>query len=490
MKLSDEYLKEQFAQIEKSKADKMEEYNKFVLYNGKSKKILTDAIKKEFKRPETIEELCSRIVPINIMQKIINKLSCVYNESPIRFTPDSDYDEELLEKYEDSLMINIRMREANRHFNIYKKTLVEIYIDKLGIPRLRALPAYSYWAFSSDPVSPEIPDCIVKAIKSNADKQKERYVVWTDEEHIITDGSGNKIQEDLMRLQNPMGVNPYGKMPFGYIVDSSMSTEPIQDDDLYNVSVCIPLLLSDLNFAIKYQAWSLIYTIDMGGGDIPTSPNTVVHMDSNNGQKKPEIGMVKPSIDIDATLRNIEAILSFLLSSKGLKTDLISGTLKASDPASGISKIIDNASLHETRKDQQTYFYNLEHQIWDVLKNNCVPYWKETNQLNKDIPNDFTEKFQVNINFKEPKTTLTEKEQIEISKLRIDNNFSTLKRELFTLYPDYTDEEVDSLIEEIQAEKADNKSSLLDEMYKQKMSDNQNKDENETGKEINESNGE
>ena len=48
-----------------------DDFIRYLMYNGKLKGIIEQAIRKEFKKPETIDRLIHRIIPINFVQKII-----------------------------------------------------------------------------------------------------------------------------------------------------------------------------------------------------------------------------------------------------------------------------------------------------------------------------------------------------------------------------------------------------------------------------------
>ena len=53
---------------------------------------------------------------------------------------------------------------------------------------------------------------------------------------------------------------------------------------------------------------------------------------------------------------------------------------------------------------------------------------------------------------------------IKTSKDKIDNGFSTTKRELYTLYPDYSEDEIDQLLIEIEQEEEKKREKLISGM--------------------------
>lgn len=464
--LTKEYIKSKLEIInsDESKKQKVEEYEKFLVYNGKIKGLLERAIKKEFKKPETLQELFNRLLPLNIARKIIDRLSKVYEAAPVREPVDkSEFDKEILENLEDMLDINRIGKLANRDFKLFKKVLIEIYIDDFGFPRLRTLPAHTYYPFSDSLVNPTIPSTIFKVIQQNTDPRKSIYQVWSDDTFVVVDGTGEIRREYMLALNNPDGINPYETLPFIYIVDSQIDIEPIQDDDLVAVSLVVPIILTDVAFAIKFQAWSLIYTIGYDS-DLPSGPNSVIHLPYGPDNQKPEIGHLKTDVNIDGVLKYVESIVSMLLSSKGLRSNAISTNLTPENAASGVAKMIDSAELIEERKEQYSLFYRFEHEMWTKLSKILLPYWNETGKLNKSFNNLFSDVFDVSIQFQEPKVMESDREKIEIAKMRMEAGLSTKLMELKNIYPDKTEPELLAMEEEIEANSQRNRISISEEI--------------------------
>lgn len=447
------------------------------IYNGKILDVVMDAIVKEFKKPETVSELQARLIPINIVQKIINKLAMVYKTAPMRKSSDGNEDDnELVETYEDGMKFNRCMKSANRHFKLHKRALVEIYLNKFGQPAMRALRRGSYEVFSSSAIDPQIPDTVMKILRWDNDPSQRIFEFWTDEDFLITDGKGEPIMETMNAMGNLSGVNPFGVLPFSYINESDTELVPLADDDLLKVGIAIPLLLSDLSFASKYQAWSMIYTIGVDG-EIPINPNSVVNLEYGEDGQRPEINQVKPEIDIDQMLKLIEALVAFQLSTKSLSAGSIQGQLTTTNAASGISKMLDESESMEDREDQQQYFTDSEKEIWGKLSKHMVPYWRKINILKGDWNNDFSDDFEISIHFPEVRIIKSEKEKLDESDFRIEKGFSTKRRELKRLYPHMSEDEIQALIDEINEEKAEALAAIADSMLD--VGDNDGDDEDD-----------
>ncbi len=465
-RLTPNFIKEKLEIIDTPEMRKLrdDDIKRDWIYNGKILDVVMDAIIREFKKPETIEELQNRMIPINIVQKIINKLSLVYKTSPMRKSDDGNEDDnELVQVYEEGLKINRCMKTANRYFKLHKRSLVEIYLNKFGIPSMRSLKRGSYEVFSSSAIDPQIPDSVMKVLQWHYDPAQRIYEFWTDDDFLITDGNGEPIMEMMNAMGNVSGVNPFGVLPFTYINQSDTDLIPLPDDDLLKVGVAIPLLLSDLSFASKYQAWSMIYTIGVDG-DIPINPNSVINLEYGQDGERPEINQVKPEVDIDQMLRMVEAVLAFLLSTKSLSAGSIQGKLTTQNAASGISKMLDESESMEDREDQQQYFIDAEKDIWNKLSKNMIPYWRKNKMLSGDFNDEFSPDFEISIHFPEVRIIKSEKEQLEDAKFRIESGFSTRKREIKKMNPHMSEDEIEALIDEINEEKQENFNRIKDEM--------------------------
>ena len=429
-----------------------EDYKRYLMFNGKTAEIIKEAIAKEFKNPETVNELIARLVPINLVQKIITKLAGVYVQAPLRKVEDESVsDSELMDEYVEELNLNQRQKEANRYFKLYKRNLQESFVDETGTPHVRNLPRHTYEVFSMSSLTPNRPDVVVKILEDDNILGKVKLAVWSDESHWIIDGGGNIKWEEMQEMDNMEGINPYGALPFVYINESSDSVDPLADDDLLRMAIAIPLLLTDICFATKYQSWSLIWTVDYDGV-IPSNPNSVVSMQSGD-ERKPEIGQIKPEVDTDKVITLVKTLVAVLLTTKNLSVGALKMNLDSSDVASGISKMIDSADSVEDKNDQQAFFEKAEKDLWQLLAHKMIPYWRANNMLKDELNKEFSSNFEMDIFFMNPKVMISEMEQIEISKARLDAGFSTLDYELSQIYPQLTAEQRQELAMNIEEEK-------------------------------------
>lgn len=432
-----------------------EDYNRFLVFNGKVKEIVRKAISKEFELQETVDELSGRIVPINLVQKIITKLAMVYKQAPYRKPLYRDPgDQELLDLYTTVLKMNMNGKLANRFFKLHKHTVWEPFLDYEGIPRLRTIASHMYTPISEDPIQPGRPTKFVKHIYTyGSDLKKHRYQIWTDEEFKIVDGNGYVLKSEMDQLNNRDGINPYGKIPFIYIAENDDGRLiPISDDDLINMQVVINLLLTDLNFASKYQLWSLLVLKNSDGtSKISFNPNSIINLPPGA-----ELDVVKPDVNIDAALRQVEALVGMLLTSKNLSVGDVTGQVSAAQvSASGISKMVDRAESTEDRQDQEAYFIDAEKRFFNLFAHYMLPVWVDQNVLHREYIGKFTDEFEVSIQFQDPRPFLGDKETIEVEKMKMDNGLTTRFQAIKNIHPDLESSEIEDLISSIDKEKAE-----------------------------------
>ena len=428
--------------------------DRYLVYNGQLRQIIEKAILKEFLLPETVRELNARIVPLNITQKIIEKLSTVYRMDPIREPiSGNESDQELLDMYVNKMDFNQRMKHANRYFRLHKHVMLEPFLSKDGMPKMRVNPSQTYTPFGFDPLEPECPSMIVKHVNLDTkDRMKSRFEIWTDEEFKIVDGEGTIKHNEMAEMGNVDGINPYGVLPFTYINSSHDQIIPISDDDLLNMSVIIPLLLSDLTFGSKFQAWSIIAIIGADDANLSLNPNSVINLPIGPNGEKPSIETIKPQLDIKEMLEFIESLVGMLLTTKNLSVGTVTGQLTVGNAGSGIAKMIDRSESVEDRQDTIGYFDNAEKDFWEKFAHKILPVWVESGNMDPKCVGRFSDDFELSIKFPETRALLGEEERIRIQLAKMNNGLTSRRRAIEELNPTFGEDQVEQLMFEIKDE--------------------------------------
>lgn len=385
----------------------------------------------------------ARMAPINVLKKLIDKLSTIYQNNPKRMIVNgNDTDSELLRFYEDSMKANQKMNQADEFFNLSRSTLVQPYLHQ-GIPRLRAVPNDRFFVFSDDEVDPTNPTHIMTF-------HGDSWQVWTDELFLVINSHGEILRSEMSRLGNPEGINPYGKIPFVYVNKSPNLLVPKADRDSLMMTLLIPGLITDLNFASMFSLFSIIYAIDIDNENLKMAPNAFWQFFSDaDSDKKPQIGTIKPEADVAATLDLVKSELAMWLQSRNIKPGTV-GSTEGSSFASAVSKMVDEADTTDDRKKQVEYFSQAEFEMWSLIINHMHPYWVKTAQI--DNRSSFSAGAEVITMFNESIPLFNRGDLIRDFRDEVDSGFTSKRRAIARLNPDLSEPELDKLISEIETD--------------------------------------
>jgi len=425
--------------------------NLFDVFEGQLLPLLLQDLKKQLSE-NSFEQIKHRMSPINIMNKVVSKLSTIYSRPPIRtILGGKKKDQKSLGELMRVLEFDTCMQDANSFFNLFKATWVEPYNDG-GVPRLRTIPSDRFFVWSNDKVDPTRPTHFVKIMGIDSKTNKVTYHAYTKDEFLIFDSDKVVDTAAMAELDND-GVNEYKALPGVYINRSKHSLIPKIDTDMLTMTKLIPILLSDANFALMYQSFAIIYGIDVDDENLKMAPNAFWRFKTSataTGDVKPEIGVLKPEVDTDKVLSFTLAQIALWLESKGIKPGAV-GSLQVESAASGVAKIIDEADTTEDRKKQVATFAPKDAQLLELIVNNMIPVWNgepefklEASFSGKDI--------RISSEFPEQKPILDEGAAADTEIKKLNSRLTTRKRAIKKLNPDMTEEEVEKLMAEIEAE--------------------------------------
>lgn len=393
-----------------------------------------------------------RAPPINILERLIDKLSKIYQQKPLRYMKEKNLtDAELLSNYENSMQINDSMNTSNEYYNLFKNTLLQPYVHDRK-PRLRALPSNLFTVISSDPVDPTNPTHVITFHKA---KDTMLYFVFTDKEFMIFDQEQN-IRRDLMATYNMEdGNNVIGKIPFVYVNRSKNLLIPKAGKDTKIMVTLLPVMLADLNFANMMQSFSIYYGIDLDDKGIKISPNAFWTFKSDDStDKTPQLGTLKPEVDTQETLNLIQSEIALWLQTKGVKPGAV-GKLTSENYVSGISKMIDEMDTSEEREKQVTKFEKAEFELWDLIINYMHPHWIKTEAI--DEKRSWTSGAVVKTDFHQQLPLLNRGDIVRDLRDEVISGFISQRRAIKKLNPKMSDEELNQLIKEIDNERKGSK---------------------------------
>lgn len=382
-----------------------------------------------------------RVVPINVLTKIVNKLSKLY-ATPVKRVFKTTIDEKIADKSIDVSKLNTVFGLANKLYNLHQYFALEPFFHN-SILKTRVLDASQFLVWTDDDTSKEM-NVFLKYMGGTGDKQL--WFAYSELEFWAFDTSGKSHPEYLADNQ---GRNPLGVIPFVYVNQYQTKLMPQPDSDVYEMVLRIPQLLSDLNYAHKFQAHSMVYGIDLDPTtEIDGNPDGFSLFSSREGEgKSGKIDFLKPQVEIEPSLKLIMSELGLWLETKGIKAGAI-GTADVS--LSGIAKILDEMDTTQTRQEQVEVFSGMESEFWKLystLHNYYLPLID-----GKSV--GMTEDPLISISFGEQKPLEDEKAKIERIKLKLEAGLTSKRRAVSEANPDLSSGDLDKLILEIEEESA------------------------------------
>lgn len=388
----------------------------------------------------------SRILPINILQRYITKVSTVYSKAPKR-KAENESAKDFLNFYEKHLEINSSGSTADEYSNLFKGYAWEPYITNEGYPSLRELPFDRFIVISTSEKNPEQHDIFVKIVGSNAHNEDEILIfAYTNTEFDAFYMNGAEASE---YLKDNLGLNVVGTIPFVYGKRQRNRLIPIQDTDMLAITKAIPVMLSDAAGAQMFQCFTILYGIDVSIENAKLSPNVLWSVKSDKESDKPaSIGSIKPEADTDKVVDFVVNAFVMWLETKGIRVGSV-GTVDGSNAASGLSKIIDEMDVHKLVCNSMDWFARDEKELWNKKMPKIHEYWVKNGMLSselEDVPGIVVGDPKITVEFDKPKPMISRVEQIANCKAEKELGTMTQEQIIKELHPDYSPEYIEELL--------------------------------------------
>jgi hypothetical protein len=446
------------------------------ILEGQVKTEIEESLCKEILSKSALNRALQRIPSLNVLKKATDKLSRVYIEQPLRLA-DKEADIDIMRNITNEARLDNVMMEANRIYNAQHAFAIEPYV-KDGEHQFRVLAAHQFLPFSDDLIDPTHPTVFIKlmgqeykqfAINTDDSGRRETVqddirlvdILWlySDDEFMIVDSTGSIRSDKMEEVGNPEGVNPFGKIPFIIGNKSKFELIPFPNQSGLDISILIPKLITDLNYAAQFMSHSIIWTknADLSGQEV--NPDSIVNLgDRTEANGDPEIGTINPTVDITNTINLIGFQLTAYLSTIGIKTDLGGGaTLET-----GVTKAIDEGDISAEYKIQTEFFKRIEYKMWSLMQA-IQPVWVREGRIvdgeNRLFSNDFLSSFRMH--FKEIKVLKTHSQMLEEIKMGRDLKLISRKQALRELKPELTEQQIDAVLAEIDDEAQDEMDAMM-----------------------------
>lgn len=390
------------------------------------------------------DRIKSRVIPINVLRRITDKVAKSYIDHPDRIVPDQFEDD--MDYYETQFCMDSTMLKSDEYASLFKGYALEPYLHQ-GVPKLRVLPFDRFLPYSDDPIDPSCMTVFIKfmgKVKVHGQLvQRDLFYAYSADEFYAFLDNGDMYPDAMVENQ---GINPYGVIPFFFGSRSDDSILPVQDTDTSEMTKMIPVMLSDLGGAIMFQCFTIMYGIDVNAENLTMSPNAFWSLKSDKTtDNKPQLGTLKPEADIDKVVNFIMTIFSFWLETRGIKVGNI-GQINGSNFSSGISKIIDEMDVTEIVMKSMRHFAEEEPSFWEMFSN-MNNYWVSTGQIQTDyIPGIWNPEFKVTMKFDDPEPTMDRLTLVDVTATEENAGYLDRRSAIARLYPDLTPDQIEERI--------------------------------------------
>ena len=315
----------------------------------------------------------------NITKKIINRISMVYKDNPIRM-----YNNEQNDDITDLMLRkNYKLKNMERIHNLVGTMLVHVLWNEAE-EKLEYRPVLEY-EVTLNPDNPmEIMSVLYPVEKTTDDimqHQNDKFIFWSKEHHYMID-SQNKITQI-----NEDNVNPYGILPFVTIQPNTAIDEYFNIGEGADIALAnqqIDISMTMLQHHIRSAGGQMFVSGRVDTDNIKLGLNKVVVIEDGS------LGTVNNSTDIGAIMEGIKHQIQHICSNHHIAFDFGIATQK-----SGVSIRLENLELLEARQDDVEKFRMVEKDIHKIEQKIL-----ET-EMNLALPDDFHVDF-AEIEFPDP----------------------------------------------------------------------------------------
>ena len=275
---------------------------------------------------------------VNITQRIINRISLVYMEAPIRTYTREDVVDYFSGK-------DHKLQRLERMTNLLDGVLIKpcwrIKPDGSECIEYDIIMDYEP-LFDTDPLNPY---AIVYPIAQKAevlDSTPEQFAYWDSENHFIFDKNGKMYTHD----DNPDMVNPYGVLPFVECFrDGKPETDYLDTNastDLIQTNLAINVAETNKNANIMFQSFGYLF---VNGAGIDKDTMQIGQDKINYLGVDGSISIVSPPNAVPALDESIQSSYKMLAQNYHLPTSFVEGTTAAS----GVALKLRNQELTDDR---------------------------------------------------------------------------------------------------------------------------------------------
>ena len=419
---------------EQNRQRKKEDFDSYQIMSGNQRQYVSAALKSLYPQSHKV------MVPsnINLTQKVVDRIGCVYKDAPTRKVNGKD-NENLSTIYKES-SFDYAYATLDKTFNRSRCALAWVqndYFEKTKF-KLVTLPQYSFdVVIDNDTLELKMvilsyPDTTITTgnRQTRSDSQNQiiaesqldsssngkRYAIWTDNYHVTVRAYSHDkttVIDYIHDESNPDGINYLGKIPFVWVTTQPDVPEYPVPNPLAQEAVNINVMNSSLLSAAVRQYGVLVLKYPQG------SPIRELHSGHSVAMQLPQktdqdphiettAEYIVPNSDLTGMRETFLEYAAGVLSDNGLEGATLSGETK--NFSSGLERLIASASIMDKRSQNIDVYRKVETQVFELIK-----AYDKVNGTRL-----FGDSDELTVQYAEPRAIVSEKEKLEVIQMKDD----------------------------------------------------------------------
>ena len=287
----------------------------------------------------------------NFTQRLINRVSMVYKNAPIREVGNDAYVDFIGKK-------DYELKRVERLHRLLGTLAVIITPNK--DEKLTYKPLINFLPFFNE--GDDTPVGITYRIGSQRNSlgtdptEIQRYIYWDKEQHFIFDADGNRYEPTP---DNPDMINPFGILPVAFLQPNT-AIDTFWNDGAKDVVIAnrqVDIAMTMLQHHIRSAGGQFVISGRVDSNMIELGLNKAIVLEDGN------MTNLNPNVDINSIAEGIKFQLMHIFQNHHVTFDYgLSGS------KSGVTLKMENLELIEAREDDVEKYRAFEHDVFLVEK--------------------------------------------------------------------------------------------------------------------------
>ena len=290
----------------------------------------------------------------NIFKMVIDEISKAYKEAPVRI-----FSNEAFEKIYSDLNIDEVMRQSNVYMNAFNDVLLQVGVDD-GKATLRLRTPDNTIIRHNDLDEVYVYGGVQDDLQIwFAHTKDEFYTIYVESVDEVLNSEHEK--HDI--TPNELGYLPFIVLHNGY--RDGDFWQMYKGDDLIKSTIQVAIKMTMLNQLIKYQSFKqLVATSEQGGtgmlDNVTLDPASIIYMFGE--------GSELTTLDLESNYKQLQDTIKDIVVSIATNYKISPSTFRLTGiPSSGFALQMENLKLDNFIIGQQTYFKNIEIQLFEMI---------------------------------------------------------------------------------------------------------------------------